>query len=236
LETARTVRSALRALPFALFMDSLLITGGRSVVAIAQLVQFASFYVFSAIIAFVVVVLLLRFITDALQLSPFGRFAYYATRPANELLRNMRQSRFYFPLKRALGFDPAILMLLIATAILCYVAYVVVGYLTTVLLALASVLIAFGDGELFTAARHLIGMVLIGVLFYLMALMTIVFVNWLFGLLSRPAYRALERIAPLLRIFEFGGIFTGWSFLILWIALSFAAGAIQLIFLPGLRS
>jgi hypothetical protein len=217
-------------------MDSSpLATLGKYVINFAQFIDLATTYVFGAIIAVVVALLLLRFITDALRLNPFSRFAYYATRPTNELLRNMRNSRFYFPLKRALGFDPAILMLFVATAILCYVAYVVISYLVTLLWGLAGTLIALDQGHFFNGVRFLIGTVLIAAVFYLLALMTIVFVNWLFGLLSRPAYHALERIAPLLRIFEFGGIFAGWSFLILWIALTFAATAIQLIFLSGLR-
>jgi hypothetical protein len=214
----------------------LLVTGGRLIVSLAQFIQAAAFFIFSAIIVLVVALVLLRYIVEALHLSPFGRFAYYATRPANDMLRNMRQSRFYFPLKRAFGFDPAIIMLLIATAILCYVAYTVVNYLTMVLMALANTLIAFGNGHPFTGARYLIGTVLLAGVFYLMALMTMVFINWLFGLLARAAYRALQRIGPLLSLFEFGGIFAGWSFLILWIALSIAATAIQLIFLSGLSA
>ncbi len=216
-------------------MESPFLLAGRSINIFAELIQFAITYVFGAIIAFVVVALLLRFLTDALQLSPFGRFAYYATRPANEMLRNMRQSRFYFPLKRAFGFDPAIIMLLIATAILCYVANTVMSYLITVLMGLGNALIAFSNGQPFTGARYLIGSLLLAAVFYLMALMTMVFIHWLFGLLTRAAYRALERIGPLLSLFEFRGLLAGWSFLILWITLSIAAIAIQIIFLSGLR-
>jgi len=210
-----------------------LITAGQLIGDLAQIISSASSYIFSVIIALVVLALLLRFIVEALKLSPFGRFAYYATRPANDMLRNMRQSRFYFPLKRAFGFDPAIIMLLIATAILCYVAYVIIDYLTKVIWALSGALTAFGRGHLFNGARFLIGTLLLTAVFYLMVLMTLVFINWLFGLLSRPAYRALERIGPLLRLFEFGGVLAGWSFLLLWIALSIAALAIQIIFLSG---
>lgn len=217
-------------------MDSPFLITGRLIVSLAQYIQLGALYVFWAIIAFIVLALLLRFITDALQLSPFGRFAYYAVRPANEMLRNMRQSRFYFPLKRAFGFDPAILMLLLATAILCYVAYTVINNLTTVLMALAGSLIAFGNGSPFTGVRFLIGTVLLAGVFFLMALMTLIFINWLLGVLSRAAYRAMERLAPLLSLFEFGGILAGLSFLILWFVLLLAAAAIQVIFLSGLRA
>jgi hypothetical protein len=40
----------------------------------------------------------------------------------------------------------------------------------------------------------------------------------------------MHRISPLLRIFEFGGMFAGFSFVILWIVLSLAASAVSAVF------
>jgi len=40
----------------------------------------------------------------------------------------------------------------------------------------------------------------------------------------------MHRISPLLRIFEFGGAFAGFSFLILWLVLSLAASAVRVVF------
>ena len=85
-------------------------------------------------------------------------------------------------------------------------------------------------GNIFTGVRYLIGVLLLSALFFLMALMTIVFVNWIFGLLRRQAWWSLDRLNPLLRLFEFGGAFTGWSFMILWFAITFAALAVQAVF------
>jgi hypothetical protein len=187
-------------------------------------------YVYGAIIAAVLILLLARYLIDVLQISPFGRAIYYLRRPGNELLHNMRSSRFYVPLKRALGFDPAVLMVLVATAIVCYVVSEIIGYLITLMGGLAGVLKTFDIGRALTAGRYLIGVLLLGIVFYLLTLMLIVFVNWLFGLLRGIANRAMYRIEPLLRIFEFGGVFAGWSFLILYIALTFAARAITVIF------
>jgi hypothetical protein len=212
-------------------MDSSpLVSIGRSIISLAHLIGAYSWYLYGALFAVVALLLVLRFLTEALRLNPFGRFAYYTARPANNLLRNVRSSRFYYPLKRALSFDPAFLMVVIGTAIVCYVIYLIVSYLLNVLIGLGGSLSAFGSGEWFQGVRYLIGTVLLAVIFYLLALMLLVFVNWMFGLFSRAAYRALDRIAPLLRIFEFGGVFAGWSFLILGIALSFAASAVQFIF------
>jgi hypothetical protein len=194
------------------------------------MISSSSTYVYIAIVIAVAAAMILYGITNALQLSLVGRFAYYARRPGNELLRNMRRSSFYYPLKRALGFDPAILMVLVATAIVCLVASWIIGYLITLLQGLGMSLEALGDGRVFNGLWRLIGVLLLAAIFYLMALVTIVFVHWLFGLLGRAAHVAMERIGPLLDLFEFGGVFAGWSFLILWIALSIAAAAVRFIF------
>lgn len=214
--------------------SSPLVIAGRYVGDLAQLIGLASYYFFWAVIIGVVLAVALKLVTDALKLNPFGRVAYYANRPGNTLIRHMRDSRFFFPLRRALGFDPAILMVFVAAALLCYVAYVVVGYLVTVLWGVSYTLVAFGGGEVFSAGRYLIGTALLAAIFFLLALMTIVFVNSIFGLLARPAFYASRRIAPLLSLFEFGGVFTGWSFLILFIALTFAAQAVQILFFSNL--
>ena len=88
----------------------------------------------------------------------------------------------------------------------------------------------FGAGAIFSGVRYLIGSAILAVIFFLMGMMTIVFVNWLFGLLHNIAWWSLNRLTPLLNIFEFGGACAGWSFMILWIALSFAATAVEAVF------
>ncbi len=208
-----------------------LVSAGEYILQAAQFINFVSWYVYLGVVIIVVALLVLRYLNDVLRVNPFGRWFQLTSHPADRMIKNMRQSRFYFPLKRALNFDPAILMLLISTAIVCYVVALVLNYLIVILSGLGNSLIAFGAGSVFTGVRFLAGTILLGVIFFLMSLMLIVFVNWIFGFFAKAAYRALERIAPLLRIFEFGGVFAGWSFLILGIALSFAASAVQLIFL-----
>lgn len=206
-------------------------TAGNLVIGLARGISEAGGYIFGGLILAVVIVILLRVLADALKLNPFGKFAYYSTKPANILIGNMRQSRFYYPLKRAFGFDPAILMILIATAILAYVVYTLIGYLNVFLVGSGNTLFAFGQGQPLTGGKYLLGTLLIVAIFFLLALMLIIFVNSLFGLLKKAASFAYRRIAPLLQIFEFGGMFAGWSFLILWIALTFAAQAVIAIFL-----
>ncbi len=207
-----------------------LISAGESLQALTQILAVIVRYAVNMTLAVIVALLLVRIAIDLFKLNPFGRVAYYARRPTDEIFYRMRQSQFYYPLKRALNFDPTILMVLVAVAILWYVTTNVVRDLFTVLSGLSAGLIALGSGQAFSGVRYLIGSLLLGAIFFLMALMTIVFVNWIFGLLRGAARWALNRIDPLLRIFEFGGAFAGWSFLILWIALTFAAVAVQAIF------
>ena len=207
---------------------------GRYLGTAANAIPTIAYYFFGGVLLAVIVLLLLRIIVDALKLSPFGKFAYYATRPANQMIGSMRNSRYFYPLKRALSFDPAILMVFISTALICYVGFTLTNYLTMILGGIANALIKFGNANVLSGGKFLIGTVLIAVIFFLLSLMLIVFVNSLFGLLPKLAQKAEFRIRPLLQLFEFGGIFAGWSFLILWIALSFAATAVQLIFLSEL--
>ncbi|MCI0337580.1 MAG: hypothetical protein L0226_08390 [Acidobacteria bacterium] len=206
---------------------------GRLIISTVQNLRGIVQLAISLTIGVVVGLLLIRLLTDLLKLNPFGRFYHTVRRPTDEFIHRMRTSQFYYPLKRSLGFDPSMIMILIALAITWYVVYVVISNLFQILQIFGVSLITFGEGRIFTGSRYLIGALLLAVIFFLMALMTIVFVNWIFGLLRRASYWAMERLAPLLRIFEFGGVFAGWSFIILWIALTFAAMAVQAIFLSG---
>jgi hypothetical protein len=177
-----------------------------------------------------VILLLLRWVSDALGANPFGRLSYYLRKPTNDLVYYVRSSQFYFPLKQALRFDPTYLMVLIAVAIVWYVALSILGYLNTVLRGLGGSLNLLAAGNVTRGVYYLIGTSLLTVIFFLMTLMTIVFINWISGRLNRAAYWSMHRISPLLKIFEFGGALAGFSFLILWIVLSLAASAVTAVF------
>jgi hypothetical protein len=177
-----------------------------------------------------VVLLLLRWVNDALGSNPFGRLSYYLRKPTNDLVYYVRSSQFFFPLKQALRIDPTYLLVLIAVAIVWYVTLSVIGYLTTVLGGLGDSLNLLAAGNVARGVKTLIGVSLLAVIFFLMTLMTIVFINWISGRFNRSAYWSMHRISPLLRIFEFGGAFAGFSFLILWLVLSFAASAVRVVF------
>jgi len=204
-------------------------TGQILIESISQLQRFIELSI-GVTIAVILGLLLLRYLPELLKLNPFGSAYQTMRRPTDELIYHMRQSRFYQPLRRTFGFDPSLLMVLIALAILWYVVNGVLQNLFFIMRGLGWSLLQFGMGNIFTGVRYLIGALLLSALFFLMALMTIVFVNWIFGLLRRQAWWSLDRLNPLLRLFEFGGAFTGWSFMILWFAITFAALAVQAVF------
>jgi hypothetical protein len=178
----------------------------------------------------VVIFLALRWLNDVLVANPFGRLSYYLRKPTNDLVYYVRSSQFYFPLKQALRFDPTYLLVLIAVAIVWYVALSVIGYLNTVLGGLGTSLKFLAAGDVARGVYTFIGTSRLAVIFFLMTLMTIVFINWISGRFNRAAYWSMHRISPLLRIFEFGGAFAGFSFLILWLVLSLAASAVGAVF------
>jgi hypothetical protein len=209
----------------------LLATAGAAIGELVDSLQRIISLAINVTIAVAVALLLARWLIDAANLNPFGRIAHFIRKPTNEMVYRARSSQFYLPLKRAFGFDPAIIMILIALAILWVLANSVFTNLFTLMLCSGRSVDAFSAGGPFLGARFLIGTILLAAIFFLLALMTIIFVNWIFGFLNNTAYWALGRIGPLLRIFEFGGIFAGWSFLILWIVLSwFAAPAVYWVF------
>src|SRR5262245_31307220 len=177
-----------------------------------------------------VVFLLLRWLSDAFGANPFGRLSFYLRKPTNDLVYYVRNSQFYFPLKQALRIDPTYLMVLIAVAIIWYVALSVIGYLNTVLNGLGFSLNHLAAGNVARGVFTLIGVSLLAAIFFLMTLMTVIFINWISGRFDRAAYWSMHRISPLLRIFEFGGVFAGFSFLILWIVLTLAANAVGAVF------
>jgi hypothetical protein len=203
---------------------------------LARLLPEVAKYIFGVVILFVFIILTLRMLADVMKLNPFGKFAYYSTQPANRMMGYMRSSPFYYPLKRALGFEPSVLMAFFATVLLCYVTFVIVNYVSTSLLAIANLLLAMSKPDLFLAGRYLIGTTLIIIVFFLMTLMTLIFINSIFGLVKGGARFALQRLQPLLDLFERRLPWPGMSFILLWIILLVVASAVNSILLYDLKT
>src|SRR5262249_7864397 len=203
---------------------------GDMLIILADWVSWIAGRLINITVGALVVLLLLRWAADALGANPFGRLSYYLRKPTNDLVYYVRGSKVYLPLRQALRFDPTYLMVLIAVAIVWYVALSIIGYLNTVLRGLGGSLNLLAAGSVTRGVYTLIGTALLAMIFFLMTLMTIVFINWISGSFNRAAYWSMHRISPLLRVFEFGGAFAGFSFVILWIVLSLAASAVRAVF------
>jgi len=181
-------------------------------------------------LAIALTLLLLRFLTDKLNFNPFSRFAYYARRPTEKWFYEIKGSQFYHPIRQALGFDPAYLLLLLAFVILFYLLHSLISFLVALLTFLSVTLNAFGMGDAVAGGRYLLGTVLLALLYFLMALMTILVIHSWFGLFDRPAHWAGRRIYPLLYSIDPSGRLGPFLFIILFLILSFVAGAVQSIF------
>ncbi|MBP6822138.1 MAG: hypothetical protein KA368_11390 [Acidobacteria bacterium] len=201
--------------------------------SLTQLIGTVNYFVQSAInliIGVVVILLIIRWLMDVFDVSPFGRITYYLRQPTDKLVGYARSSRFYYPMRQALKINPTILIALIGIAIVWFALMIMTGYLTMVVSDLALSLDAFGSGDVVSGVRFLIGTLLISAIFFLMSMMLLIFINWITGLFDHLAFRALRRLDPLLRVFEFGGKFAGWSFTLLWFALYLASRAVQAVF------
>ncbi len=179
------------------------------------------------IIGGIIVLLIIRWVIDVAQINPFGRVVYYLRRPTDDLLARAHNSQFYYPLRRALKFNPAILIAIVSMAIIGYVSWMMARNLMTILDDLAKCLTAFGSGSVIAGIQYLVGSLLMVVIYGLMLMMTVIFVNWISGLFAGWSFRAERRLAPLLRFFEFGGTYAGWAFLILWLTLYLASIIVQ---------
>ena len=185
-------------------------------------------------LAIALTLLLIRFLIDKFDFNPFSRFTYYARRPTEKWFYEIKNSQFYRPIRQALGFDPVYLLMLLAFAILFYLLNSLVSFVIALLSYLSVTLNAFGMGATLAGGRYLIGTLLLATIYFLMALMTILVIHSWFGLFDRPAYWAGRRIYPLLNSlinsFDPSGRLGPFLFILVFILLSFATGAVQSIF------
>ncbi len=171
---------------------------------------------------------------DKLNVSPFGRFYQAARRPADQWFADIRNSQFYYPLKRAFfkaNLPDAVWFILALAFLLVFVFFPSwVSYVASLLSYSGLTLIQFGEGRLLRGAWSLLGTVLVALLYYLMALMTILVFNSWFGFFKHYAYLAGRRINPLLYRFDPSGRYAMIVFLLAFLVLQFAAGFVASIF------
>lgn len=194
-------------------------------------ISYLAGWVINLIIGIALALLVIRWVMDAFDVSPFGRITYYLRRPTDKLVAHARSSRFYYPMRQAFKINPTILIAIIEIVIVWLVLTMLLSFFTGIIGGLISALNALFLGYVAGGIRLLIGTLLLSAIFFLMCLMTVIFVNWVTGLFDRWSFLAYQRLTPLLRVFEFGGKFAGWSFMFLWLALYFSAAVVQSLFL-----
>jgi hypothetical protein len=203
-----------------------LISAGEWIRLIAAWLQLIAHYAANIALALAILLLLIRFLVDHFDSNPFGRFAYYARRPTNKWFYEIKGSQFYRPVKQALGFEPIWVLLLLAFVLFFFLLRSLVDDVTLLLNCVGITLTRFGTGDTLSGVQGLIGTILLGLIYFLMGLMTILVINSWFGLFDRAAYWAGRRIYPLLRSFDSSGRLGPLIFLLLFFLLSLFAGAV----------
>lgn len=203
-----------------------LVTAGELLRTIAAWVQLIAHYATTIALVVVIALLLIRFLAERFNLNPFGRLIYYARRPTDRWFYEIKGSMFYQPIKRALGFEPVWVLMLLAFVLLFFLVRGLIDDVTLLLSCIGVTLVQFGSGNVFAGVWALLGTLLLGVIYFLMTLMTILVINSWFGLFDRAAHWAGRRIYPLLRSFDSSGRMGPLVFIIMFFLLSLLAQAV----------
>jgi hypothetical protein len=207
-----------------------LIAAAEAIRSFAALLQITATYLANIALAVAVALVLIRFLVDRYNINPFGRIVYYARRPTEKWFYGIKNSQFYRPIKQALGFEPIWIMLLLGFVILFFLLRSLISDVTILLGCVSETLFHFGRGDTILGSRALLGTVLLGIIYFLMALMTILVIHSWFGLFERAGFWAGRRIYPILLSFDPSGRFGPLIFILAFLLLSLVAGAVQLAF------
>jgi|SRR5262245_38820737 len=207
-----------------------LTTAGDFISVFAAWLQYVVTFAANIALAVAITLVLIRFLMERFNVNPFGRLAYYMRRPTDKWFYEIKGSQFYRPIKQALGFEPIWVMLLLAFVILFFLLRGLVDYTTTLLAGLSKTLTYFGIGDSVLGSKALIGTGLLGIIYFVMALMTILVIHSWFGLFDRAGYWAGRRIYPILLSFDPTGRIGPLIFLLAFLLLGLVAGAVQAAF------
>jgi hypothetical protein len=203
-----------------------LIIAGDFIRNIAIWVQIIANFAANVALAVALLLLLVRFLVDRFDYKPFSRLTYYVRRPTNRWFYEIKGSQLYKPIRQAFGFDPIWVLLLLAFVVLFFLLRGLVSYTTTLLSCVGATLISFGDGDPLIGGKALMGTLLLSLIYFLMALMTILVINSWFGLFDRAAFWAGRRIYPILRTVDVSGQLGPIIFIVAFLILSFLAQAV----------
>ncbi|MDQ3011663.1 MAG: hypothetical protein M3X11_13265 [Acidobacteriota bacterium] len=204
-----------------------LVTAGEAIGNAAVWLQLITQYVANLALALAIILLLIRFLSTRFDLNPFGRVIYYVRRITDRWFYAIKSSQLYQSTRQAVRFDPVWVLLLIAFVMLFFLLRSLVDNVIGLLVCIGVTLTRFGLGNLLSGVQALLGTVLLGLIYFLMGLMTILVINSWFGLFDRWSYWAGRRIYPLLRSMDPKGKLGPWAFLLAFFLLSIVAAAVQ---------
>jgi len=154
-----------------------LIFAGEAIRSFAALLQTTATIVANIALAVAIALVLIRFLADRYNLNPFGRVVFYARRPTEKWFYGIKSSQFYHPIKQALGFEPIWIMLLLGFVILFFLLRSLISDVTLLLNCVGVTLTYFGGGDTISGFKALIGTLLLAIIYFLMALMTILVIH-----------------------------------------------------------
>ncbi|MGH9802008.1 MAG: hypothetical protein ACRD82_16725, partial [Blastocatellia bacterium] len=91
----------------------LLASAGLPLVRMVDTINYFARLAINVVVGVIAVLLIIRWLMDAFDVSPFGRIVYYLRQPTDKLVAHAHGTRFFYPMRQALKFNPAILIALI---------------------------------------------------------------------------------------------------------------------------
>lgn len=204
-----------------------LVTAGEFIGRAAFWLQLVTQYAASLVLALAIIFLLIRYLSTRYDLNPFGRMVYYTRRITDRWFYAVKGSPLYRSIRPAVRFDPVWVLLLIAFVMLFLLVRSLLENMTAWLGCLGGTLMRFGLQDPQAGVGTVFGLAVLGLLYFLMGLMTILVINSWFGLFERWAYWAGRRIYPLLRSLDPKNKLGLWAFLVAFFLLSIIANAVR---------
>ena len=176
----------------------------------------------------------IRYLTDRFKVNPFGRLPFYLRRPTDHWYHHVRQSPLYYSFKKALQFEPVWLIMVLGLLLIFLLLPGAFALVAGMLQAIGLTLINFGANRFGAGLLALIGTICLAGIYFLILQMTVLVVNFFFGILQHQAQAAGRIIYPLinplvLRFDRTGQLFPLF-FLLLSFLLQFVASLIRRIF------
>lgn len=171
----------------------------------------------------IVVVVTFIYIRKARDFSPFnkiGKVVHAVARHAANVVKAVRNSRFYDPLRGLVKRDPTILMIILFTVLVVFLSNQLLRYITDAVVFLALAVRMILGMSIVQGVWMLVGALVNAYLIFLLSMMLFMFISFLFDFLHKISKFASRFINPWLQVVERAGIPRTWSFFFFYIIVS----------------